>query len=88
MDYVPDQVCKVHAEFNCIKTLMYHQSIQRMPQLIIVLDDLKSEYIPSPLQGRFHCLYPKILDDDDEACKNLIGLLLKIEPYTLASTII
>ena len=82
---VPDQVCKVYTELNYIKTIMYH-SCQRTPQLVIVLDDVKKEEIPHEFRGRYHCIYPKKLNDNEETCRYLMGILLDTEPIQLSSS--
>ena len=78
-------MCKVHTEFNYIKTIMY-QSCHRTPRLVIVLDDVKKEEIPNEFRGRYHCIYPKKLNENEETCQYLIGILLDTEPIQLSSS--
>ena len=85
LELVPDKVCKVHTEFNLIRTIMYN-SCQRTPQLVIVLDGVKKEDIPDVFRGRHHCLYPKKFESNDESCRNLMGLILDEEPLQIVHT--
>ena len=63
---------------------MYH-SCQRTPNIVLLVDpDVKQDMIPHVFRDMFHCTYPKVLGEKDEAFNTLIGMLLDTEPIQVA----
>ena len=62
---ISDNVCKIHTEFNYIKTMMY-RTLQKIPQLVILLDGVKKEEVPDILKNRMLCQFPTSFHNDVE----------------------
>ena len=75
------EVCKVHAEFHHMKSIMYH-SLHRV-QIIVLLDGVQREEMPLEFKDLFCFKFPKKLSIKDDICFRLVSLLLDEEPFVI-----
>ncbi|XP_066914792.1 uncharacterized protein [Clytia hemisphaerica] len=84
------QVCKIHAEFGYIKSILYHSCTKASPRLVLLFGrGVNFQDLPNELQGLPYCYYPKRFKiPEDENCRKLLGMLKDAEPLKLSTDFI
>ena len=81
-----DNLCQMQSELRHANYKLY-KSMQRKPQIILVLCGVKSQEVPVEFCGRPYFKYPEKFDDKDNDFQRLLGILTNTEPIQLDITI-